>query len=246
MRKLIVIGDIHGRDIWNNIVDHENPSKGDTVVFMGDYWDSYDIPAWKQTLNFQQIVEFKEHSDAEVIMLYGNHEHSYLGNDPVGYTGHQYEIASQIKEELVFLRRTGFIQMAFSYDDLLFTHAGVSSKWLQKHLPQTTMETLVSDLNELFKTKLSAFDFAGLDPYGDSQESSPIWIRQISLLRSNKSETIRKHFRQVFGHTPMDDLNLETYKKYLGGRYIPVDALDNGQYLIYENGELSVGSVEVE
>ena len=37
--KLVAIGDIHGRDIWKQIVETEQPN---TVVFVGDYFDSFD------------------------------------------------------------------------------------------------------------------------------------------------------------------------------------------------------------
>jgi len=40
--KTIFIGDIHGQDTWKKIVESENP---DRVVFIGDYFDSFDIGA---------------------------------------------------------------------------------------------------------------------------------------------------------------------------------------------------------
>ena len=53
MNKLVAIGDIHGRDIWKQIVDQEQP---DTVVFVGDYFDSFDIPGKAQIDNFKNII----------------------------------------------------------------------------------------------------------------------------------------------------------------------------------------------
>ena len=50
--KLIAIGDIHGRDIWKQIVETEQP---DTVVFVGDYFDSFNIPGIDQIHNFKNI-----------------------------------------------------------------------------------------------------------------------------------------------------------------------------------------------
>ena len=38
MSKTIYIGDIHGRDVWEEIVEkHDN---ADHIVFIGDYFDS--------------------------------------------------------------------------------------------------------------------------------------------------------------------------------------------------------------
>jgi len=51
--KTIVLGDTHGRGIWQLIVQRENPDK---VIFIGDYWDSFDIPFLDQMYKFKQIV----------------------------------------------------------------------------------------------------------------------------------------------------------------------------------------------
>ena len=51
--KTIVIGDIHGRDVWKKIVEHENADK---VIFIGDYFDSFDIPSSDQINNFLDII----------------------------------------------------------------------------------------------------------------------------------------------------------------------------------------------
>jgi metallophosphoesterase superfamily enzyme len=44
--KTVFIGDVHGRDVWKNIIEVEKPNR---VVFIGDYFDSFDIsPAEQQ------------------------------------------------------------------------------------------------------------------------------------------------------------------------------------------------------
>ena len=43
--KTIFIGDIHGRSIWKDIVAREN---ADRVVFIGDYFDSFNIGSAEQ------------------------------------------------------------------------------------------------------------------------------------------------------------------------------------------------------
>jgi predicted phosphodiesterase len=61
--KTIIIGDVHGRDQWKQIVAQEKDA--DTVIFLGDYFDSFDISAVEQMHNFKEIVEFKETSKTE-------------------------------------------------------------------------------------------------------------------------------------------------------------------------------------
>ena len=51
--KTIVLGDIHGRDIWKDIVAQE---KADRVIFIGDYFDSFDIEPATQQYNFKEII----------------------------------------------------------------------------------------------------------------------------------------------------------------------------------------------
>ena len=55
--KTIVLGDIHGRNVWKDIVFQE---QADRVIFIGDYFDSFDIGPAEQMLNFKDIIEFKE------------------------------------------------------------------------------------------------------------------------------------------------------------------------------------------
>ena len=67
--KTIVIGDIHGRTIWKQIVRHNTFDK---VVFEGDYFDSFDISVKDQLKNFNEIIKFKERFPDKVVLLIGN------------------------------------------------------------------------------------------------------------------------------------------------------------------------------
>ena len=60
MNKTIVISDVHGRDLWKQIVAQENDA--DRFVFLGDYFDSFKIKGTDQLQNFLDIIEFKENS----------------------------------------------------------------------------------------------------------------------------------------------------------------------------------------
>ena len=73
--KTVFIGDTHGRDLWKQIVEVE--SDADKIIFLGDYFDSFDISGVVQLHNFNEIVEFKKNSDKEIVLLFGNHDHHY-------------------------------------------------------------------------------------------------------------------------------------------------------------------------
>lgn len=52
-------------------------------------------------------------------------------------------------------------------------------------------------------------------------------------MRSSKN--IRKKYKQVVGHTKMENLNIQDLKKWTGGKYFFIDTLNsNKEYLIME------------
>lgn len=250
--KTIVLGDTHGTSFWKLIVNTEKP---DRVIFIGDYFDSFDIKLNEQLNNFLDIMQYKKDAGIEVVCLIGNHDHHYFPEiGDTGTSGYQYIGGFQIGPVLDANRE--HLQMVYRMDDLLFSHAGVSAKFMDSvfGVDGWTVDTLVEQLNELFKYKPKTFSFGEAisfnklsytDPTGDNEEQSPIWIRIRSLMRANKDTELKKAVRQVFGHTQVTKIDLEGALKAAGGKYYPMDALStSGEYLIIQDGELSVGSIQ--
>jgi predicted MPP superfamily phosphohydrolase len=246
--KTVVIGDVHGRSLWKLIVNQENP---DRVIFIGDYFDSFDIKGVDQLNNFLDIIEYKKSSGKEVIMLIGNHDFHYfpeVGDN--GTSGYQKMFSYQISPTIDTNRE--HLQMAYQMDEFLFSHAGISSAFLDSvfGINGWKTETIVEQVNELFKYKPLSFQFgmavsikkmSFLDPYGDNEEQSPIWIRPRSLMAANRN-TLRKQVIQIVGHTQVKKLDIDGAMKAAGGRYYLVDCQGTtGEYLIIQNGELNVG-----
>lgn len=70
--KTVVLGDIHGRTIWKDIISKENP---DRTIFLGDYVSTHDnIPSEVQVSNLMDIIAYKESNPDNVILLLGNHK----------------------------------------------------------------------------------------------------------------------------------------------------------------------------
>ena len=235
MNKTVIIGDIHGRDCWKQIVASESP---DRVVFMGDYFDSFDNTAVEQMHNFKEIINWKQSGQSEVIMLIGNHDYHYMRGVTQYYSGYQSGARPAI-EQLLYENRQ-HIQMCYQMGDFLFTHAGVSYDWLKINKWEG-WESVEEKVNDLWEYTPNVFGFAGRDPYGDSKISSPIWIRPYSLQAANR-DTLRDQFIQVVGHTTQG--KIDTEGKSTGGRYYYIDTLGtSGQYMILEqistdNGEI--------
>lgn len=242
--KTVILGDTHGRSVWKLIVHLEKP---DRVIFMGDYFDSFNISAVDQIFNFNEIIDYKESGQAEVIMLTGNHDYHYFqGIGYRGISGYQYSAAAAISKAIEDHKH--HLQMAYQMDEYLFTHAGVSPVWMDQVFGDEfgwKIENVAMDINEMFKYKPLSFDFNGMEPTGDNQSQTPIWIRPRSLMSVNKKHEkgLKKHYIQVVGHTQMKELDLKGSDKFTGGRYYFVDTLDtSGEYLIIEDGVKMVNS----
>lgn len=70
--KYLVLGDIHGRTIWKDIIAKENPDK---IIFLGDYVSTHDgIPAEQQMSNLEDILNYKDENPDKVVLLRGNHK----------------------------------------------------------------------------------------------------------------------------------------------------------------------------
>lgn len=244
--KTLAIGDIHGRSIWKLIVQTESP---DRVVFVGDYFDSFDLSAAEQIYNYQEIINFKESSGIEVIMLIGNHDHHYFPE--VGYsgtTGYQHQHAYQILDLIDRTREN--LSMSYQLDKILFTHAGFSPDWAKSIFGESWKlednQNYSDFINDVWKYKPKSFCFFSpadryCDPYGDDLFQSPIWIRPRSLKKSGKE--IKKDIIQVVGHTKQNCIDIKGNST--GSRYYFIDTLEtSGEYLIIENGKITSKSIK--
>ena len=257
--KTIIIGDVHGRDQWKQIVAQEKDA--DTVIFLGDYFDSFDVSAVEQMHNFKEIVEFKETSftnagtedqhKTRFIMLIGNHDYHYFPeiNDS-STSGYQTRMAMVIKQLIAEKRE--HLQVAHRIGEFVFSHAGISSEWLDDTVTDWTEQNMVDKINELFKytplsldyrsfKMFSATEWSGASGYGNETYQGPMWIRPKALMSANK-DTLRKKIIQVVGHTYQNEIDKEG--KATGGRYYFVDVQETSQeYMIITDGQISFNNV---
>jgi predicted phosphodiesterase len=258
--KTIIIGDVHGRDQWKQIVAQEKDA--DTVIFLGDYFDSFDISAVEQMHNFKEIVEFKETSftnagtddqhKTRVIMLIGNHDYHYFPeiNDS-STSGYQTKMAMVIKQLIGENRE--HLQVAHRMGEFVFSHAGISSEWLDDTVVDWTEENMVDKINELFKytplsldyrsyRMLNSTEVIGSGGYGNESYQGPMWIRPKALMSVNK-DTLRKKIIQVVGHTYQNEIDKQG--KATGGRYYFVDVQETSQeYMIITDGQISFNKIK--
>ena len=232
--KTIFLGDTHGRSLWKDIIAKESP---DRVVFIGDYFDSFDIKGTEQMFNFKEIIAFKESNQCEVILLIGNHDyHYYPGGET--YSGYQHGAAPAIKQLLE--ENKHHMQMCYQLDNIVCSHAGIGHNWLVEQ-EKYESGSIADFVNDIWNYKPNRFMFYGFDPYGDNKTQTPIWIRPKSLLAGNRDTFLKTDYIQIVGHTQVRKIDIEG--KATGGRYYLIDAIEAGQYLVYEDNEFKLGEI---
>ncbi len=230
--KIIAIGDIHGRDSWKKIIEKETFDK---VVIIGDYFDAFDnINANLQKDNFKDLLAFKMANMDKVILEFGNHDYHYLKSATEQYPGFQKFQKADISELLHKAIDENLLQMCFIWDNLMFTHAGVTQTWCDEN--DIKKESIERDINDLFKYRPNAFRFTSgpeHDKQGNEACQSPIWVRPGSLMVDKVPG-----FIHIVGHTAKD--NILFYDEV-----ILIDTLGtSGEYLIYEDGKFTTEKIK--
>lgn len=226
--KILVLGDIHGRLHWLDIISKENPDK---VIFLGDYVSTHDgIPADQQMSNLEDILNYKDENPDKVVLLRGNHDTQHLGYHWAECSGWnpkvwQYMSESSFKER--FLRLT---QWVYVDDDLkvIFSHAGVSQVWMDNSGVDD-----VHKINDLEPSELFGFIPDNyFDMCGTSKTQPPVWIRPEVLCQCNVVG-----YDQVVGHTPQRKIH-KIVESIKGKQTIWLcDSMGSYNYLVIEDGE---------
>jgi len=229
MTKIIAIGDIHGRDKWKKILEQEQDT--DKVVFIGDYFDSWTESDKVILNNFKEILALKESDPDKYILLIGNHDFHYISDEQ--YSG--FRDAAKLENGVCINKaiRDKSLQMAWSHQDYLFTHAGVTTTWAEANGVEGN--GIADDINLLFLSNPGAFKFTpgyNNSNTGDDITQSPIWVRPYSL-----TEDGIKGWLQVVGHTT----NKTGIKASDNAFYIDCNLIE---YLIINDGQVSVGTVK--
>lgn len=234
--RLIALGDTHGRNTWETILGREHY---DVAVLVGDYFDTKeDISGAKQIYNFQKILEYKKAHKDRVVLLFGNHDYHYMRYTRLTYSGFQHGAGPEINRVLQEALDQDLLQMAYQYENFLFSHAGIGQTWLERVPWKAGIKpygwdemTIVDQVNLLFKIKPTYFDLLYSDS-GDSMGESPIWIRP---------EAFRKDqipgYVQVMGHTMQK--NIDSAGKSNGCKFFLIDSIWKGNYLIIDNGKVT-------
>ena len=228
MSKLLVLGDIHGRTIWKDIVNLENPDK---IIFLGDYVTTHEgISPEHQLSNLEDILQYKEDRGEAVILLRGNHCLDCLGYYWAKCSPTEPKVKKVMSVDPLKSRFLNLTQWVYIDEELktIFSHAGVSDVWMKNSEIDS-----VHDINSLVPSELFGFTPNNYGDYcGDSETQPPVWIRPQALCNCNI-----EGWNQVVGHTPVQKGICHTHNTIGQSEIWFCDALGVKQYLVIDNNE---------
>jgi len=183
--KIAVISDIHQTVYWRKII--EQMDDFDKVIILGDEFDCWSNKWPFQMNNAENIITFKKSFPDKIDLCWSNHAISYFLNERC--SGYQTEHSLDIYE--FYNRYKEYYNVIYIYDNWIFSHAGVSEKWMR----YCRLNNL-SEINLMFKAKPDSFRWIGPDNFGNNANEGPLWIRPEALMVNSVP-----NFNQVAGHT---------------------------------------------
>jgi predicted phosphodiesterase len=231
--KQVIIGDIHGRTIWKQIVEEHKDA--DRFIFVGDYVDSHiDITPAEQLYNLQDIISFKNDMQHKCILLVGNHDFHYWPGISEQYSGYNPRMRASFEQ--VYEDNKRKFQICFIDEHkTIYSHAGINKYWLDHvGVPQLKNNQLVDYINDMFisRTQIFGFQYCDLSGYGNDRRQGPLWIRPQAL---NNGSIVNM---QVVGHTECGQI--DHVPKSERRRVYLIDALENGFYLVRNDEEFEI------
>ena len=211
--EILIIPDVHGRPFWRKAIDSDL-----SVVFLGDYLDPYPhekITPEQALKEFKDILEFAKMEPDRVTLLLGNHMLHYVGLSPDTCRmdwDNRKEIYDLMKEnECLF-------QHALRWGNTLFTHAGVTEKWIEqanyKNNPETIAEQLNRNISFTDEHLMHPHFLYGLSSMGDPRGDigfarggempygGPNWADITEMI---KDSAFKDSLIQIFGHTQLQE-----------------------------------------
>lgn len=131
--KILVIGDIHGRENWKEIIS-SNKDSVEKIVIMGDYFDPYESREITDMIrNFNEILDLKKAEPDKYILLLGNHDTHYFC--PEACTSTRFSHSGARFYESLFKDNLKYLDYIWKYKNTIFSHAGISKGWFKTSFP---------------------------------------------------------------------------------------------------------------
>lgn len=221
MKDIIVIGDIHGLRTWEQIVEKHPDNQ---FVFLGDYNDPYDPSVRDEDVldNFRRLIEFKLAHTDKVTLLLGNHDMHYLDTE-LATLGTRFNVNLAFDLMMLFDEYSHCFQYAYQFENLLFTHAGVSEEWFMNVFRATDRENVASLLNHSEGSRKEALHHCGVRRGGKHPYGGIFWADK------DEFDFPLEGYVQVVGHNRIP--KIEVREGMNEAKIIFCDSLHKGNYL---------------
>ena len=224
----IVIGDIHGNNLWRDIVTRHPHAH---FIFLGDYTDPHsgeELSAEEVWDNLMRLLSFKQRNRERVILLIGNHDAQYLFTTTWITDSYMCTLQHKLKDFYSCMKQ--FLQVAAEDSGLLFTHAGVTRPWMDEaeidaSQPLSPVLNRMTDISD--KDRYDQLRAVGAAREGFSKWGGPLWADRSEL---NK---LPEGYLQIVGHNPTNHIFLRRTSPDSG--VVFCDALRSGEYLKIES-----------
>lgn len=197
--KTLILGDIHGRTCWKDIIEKEDP---DLTIFLGDYVTSHEfIRDEIQINNVLEILDYKESNPNTCILLRGNHDLQCLYKNKsewACYPEPSRKLLSFYSSQDFVNRFLDDTQWIYIDGHVIYSHAGISKTWLRDTGKKLNEINTLEPSEDLFGFRPNSY----FDTSGDSITQSCVWIRPQSLV-----EDCLDDYDQVVGHSTVKTIS---------------------------------------
>lgn len=201
--KIITIPDLHGKDCWKSV----DISLYDKVVFLGDYVDSSEkYTLEEEVANLEAVIELKKTNPEKVELLLGNHDILYLYFERFAKPNSHYEGKEAFKR--IYSENKALFSVAYQYQNHLWTHAGVSQKWLDYYSDAISVfinKDLISELGQILN-KMHESHLHILTTNSPLRGGSDLYGGIFSADKTETSENIVTGLHQYVGHTKVPSI----------------------------------------
>ena len=221
--RCIVLADSHGKThLITNVLEHADyNSDKDRLVFAGDFLDIGP--------HGRECLEILLQNNAEILI--GNHEASVLLHHPIGP---QNDDSWLLFGRLLRMRSREKLKIAALHDNVLITHAGLSSVYYKKY-NNLSLQEILDDLNK--NSNNSIEDLEILEQFWN--DNSPLWYRP------GKSKPY-PGITQIVGHSPISYVK-KYYPQFDLTNFYMIDpwsptslGKDRYRYAIIEKGVVNI------
>lgn len=228
--KTVVIGDVHGRSIWSDILNHEQPDK---TIFLGDYVTSHEGIGGEEQLNqLSSILKLKRDNPSNIVLLRGNHDLDVMPcRWAECFPRGPLVVRKRFSDEAFrneFLELTQWVHVIqVGNKPVICSHAGVSKSWLELLFGRVRFDE--DAINTLPPSESFGFNLEDLSYRGDYPKQPCTWIRPRSL----QTYAVDR-YDQIVGHTPTMQ-GCSKMSTANGDIIFLCDSLANRGYLVIEN-----------